>query len=79
MAPQEVHMKDLAFKCNTSSQIINNKIAANPEFFKFVETIRYEGYLKYRLNIDEKLKEQQSKIKKPLLFRIKLKISIWKK
>ena len=79
VAPQEVHMKDLAFKCNTSSQIINRKIALYPEFFRFVEAIKYEGYIKYKLNIDKKLKEQQDKIKKPILFRIKMYIFMKKK
>jgi hypothetical protein len=79
VAPEPVHVKDLAFKCNTSSQKVNRKIAVYPEIFEFVEKIQTDVYTQYRLNIGEKMKKYQENIKQPLLIRVKKRIFLRKK
>ena len=54
VAPNAIHLKELAFKCNLSPIEIGSFISSYPKFFKHVERIESKEYTKYRLNIMEK-------------------------
>ena len=54
VAPDAIHLKELAYACNLSPIEIGSFISSYPKFFKYVEKIESKEYTKYRLNLMEK-------------------------
>jgi len=79
VAPDPIHVKDLAHKCNLSPIEVGRIISFYSKFFMYVEKIESKDYIQYRLNLTEKFKQQREKSKKPLFLRVKLIFSFRRK
>ena len=51
VAPNPIHLKELAFACNLSPIEVGSFISSYPKFFNHVEKIESKEYTKYRLDI----------------------------
>jgi hypothetical protein len=79
VAPNPLHVKELAHRSNLSPIEVGRIISFYPRIFKYVEKIESKEYIQYRLNIDEKYLKKQEEIAIPLVERIKITLRIRRK